>query len=102
MPTVATGPPTTLIASSARHGVDAKAMNRTVSLNAFRTLGGLEPGASKAVPGFGAKCMASWTVKTQSPCLLEVHLTGAHRSSHSGVETNQNGGSVAAPPVNLA
>src|ERR1700682_1635499 len=74
MLTVATGPAPALFASSARQGVDAKAMNRTVSLKACRTLGDLEPETSKAVPGFAAKCMESRTVKTNLLGSVEVYL----------------------------
>src|ERR1700722_20465907 len=71
MVTVATGPAPALFASSARHGADARTANRTVSLNARRTLCALPP-ACEEVFEFAKKRIGSRIVPTIPPVQLDA------------------------------
>src|ERR1700731_406469 len=79
MVTVATGPAPALFASSARHGADARTVNRTVSLNARRTLCALQP-ACEDVLEFAKTRIGSRTVTTN--LLVWVEAICRRRTDH--------------------
>src|SRR6202171_5115095 len=89
MLTVATGPAPALFASSARQGADVRAANRTVSLNARRTLCDLQP-TPEEVSGFATTCIGPRTIKAN--LLAWVEATCRSRVDHCAPtrETNQN------------
>src|SRR6202161_1762852 len=63
MLTEATGPAPALFGSSARPGVDVRAVRRKVTLKARRTLCGLQQRSPRDVTAFAVRSMGSRTVK---------------------------------------
>src|SRR6476661_4038036 len=76
MLTVVTGPAPALFASTAKQGADASTVNRTVSLNARRTLCALQA-TSEDVFAFATKCIGSRTVTTNLLVWVEAICRGA-------------------------
>src|ERR1700686_5185883 len=79
MLTVATGPALAVVWSSARHAVDARAVNRTASLNARRTLCALQPTAEEIFE-FATKCIGPRIVTTN--LLVWVEAIRRRRVDH--------------------